>query len=110
MNKLESEIKGLQFLLKNIYSDLSSISMDSFSERIPKIRNKMEMVVYKRKELLLKFDKSELKKYDEKLFSLSKLIQKKFDNIIEHYKGKKLEIAKKLLQIDNQKKLANYIR
>ncbi|GBD88061.1 hypothetical protein BMS3Abin03_01995 [bacterium BMS3Abin03] len=110
MENLVNEINKIELLLKSAYSDLDDISKESFNEKMPRIRGKLSLIVSKRNELLIKYKREKLLKYDESLFTLSKQIQKKFDNIIEYYSAEKLEIAQKILQIENRKKLAYYLR
>jgi hypothetical protein len=110
MENLKTEIDSLEFLLKSTFTDLNNITSDTFDERMPQIRKKMSLIISKRKNLLLNFERKDLFKYDNKLLSHTKLIQQKFDNIIEWYKKETLDIAKKLVQIGNIKKLAKYVR
>ena len=110
MKNLSSEIKKIEFLLKSTFTALNNISSDTFDEGMPLIRKKISLIVSKRKDLLLRYDRKDLIKFDKKLFDQTKQIQQKFDNIIEWYKSETLDIAKKLVQIGNVKKLANYVR
>lgn len=110
MNRLTSKIKQLEILLKTTYADLSDISVENFNDKMPLIRNNLNQILSKRKELLQQYERKDLIKYDKKLFHLTKQIQEKFDNVIEWYKTETLEIAQKLVQIRNRKKIANYVR
>lgn len=110
MNNLEEDINKMEFLLKSIYSDLKDFSINTYTEKISALTGKMNLVVVKREELKKKYHRKELLKYEAKLLILTKLIQKKFDNVIEEYNAKLLEIAQSLVQIDNRKKLVNYLR
>lgn len=100
----------MEFLLKNTYSDLKDFSINTYTEKISALTGKMSLIKQKREELKKKYERKELLKYEAKLLTLTKLIQKKFDNVIEEYNCKLLEIAQNLVQIDNRKKLANYLR
>ncbi len=110
MNSLTTEIEQLENLLKTTYIDLSDISVDNFNDKMPLIRNNLNQIVLKRKQLLQQYERKDLLKYDKKLFHITKQIQEKFDNVIEWYKTETLEIAQKLVQIRNRKKIANYVR
>lgn len=110
MNSLTSEIEQLENLLKTTYIDLSDISVDNFNDKMPLIRNNLNQIVLKRKQLLQQYERKDLLKYDKKLFHITKQIQEKFDNVIEWYKTETLEIAQKLVQIRNRKKIAKYVR
>jgi GTP-sensing pleiotropic transcriptional regulator CodY len=110
MKDLSSEIKKIEFLLKSTFADLNNISSETFDENMPQITKKITLIVSKRKDLLLRYNRKDLIKYDKKLFDQTKQIQQKFDNIIERYKSETLDIAKKLVQIGNAKKIANYVR
>lgn len=110
MKDLNTKITNLEYLLKSTYSDLNNINQDSFNEMMPGIRKKMSLIVTKRNDLILHHKKKDLTKYDKKLYTYTKQIQEKFDNIIEWYRNETLDIAKKLVQIGNSKKLAKYVR
>ena len=110
MKNINNEINSLEFLLKSTFTDLNNVNSDSFDERMPDIRKKLNLIVSKRKDLLLNFKRKDLIKYDKKLFAYAKQIHEKFDNIIEWYNSETLDITKKLVQIENIKKLANYVR
>ncbi|MCH7962727.1 MAG: hypothetical protein IH852_02190 [Bacteroidetes bacterium] len=110
MNSLTDQIQQLKILLETTYADLSDISVKNFNKKMPPIRNKINQIVLKRKELIQQYKKKDLLQYDKKLFNLTKQIQEKFDNVIEWYKTETLEIAQKLVQIRNRKKIANYVR
>jgi len=110
MNSLTDQIQQLKILLETTYADLSDISVKNFNKKMPTIRNKINQIVLKRKELIQQYKREDLLQYDKKLFNLSKQIQEKFDNVIEWYKTETLEIAQKLVQIRNRKKIANYVR
>ncbi len=110
MNDLESEVKKIQLLLKTISSDLDLITQINFSEKIDGIVKNINLLKSKRQLLLSKYEKDELLKFDKELYLPAKQIQKKFDNIVEEYNTQIVEISRKLLQIGNKKKLANYIR
>ena len=110
MNSLTDQIQQLKILLETTYADLSDISVKNFNNKMPTIRNKINQIVLKRKELIQQYKREDLLQYDKKLFNLTKQIQEKFDNVIEWYKTETLEIAQKLVQIRNRKKIANYVR
>jgi len=110
MNSLINEIEQLEILLETTSVDLSDISVENFNNKMPLIRNKLNQIVSKRKELLQQYERKDLLQYDKNLFDLTKQIQEKFDNVIEGYKTETLEIANKIVQIRNRKKIANYVR
>ncbi|MCH8033231.1 MAG: hypothetical protein IH950_05665 [Bacteroidetes bacterium] len=110
MNSLTDQIQQLKILLETTSADLSDISVKNFNNKMPTIRNKINQIVLKRKELIQQYKREDLLQYDKKLFNLTKQIQEKFDNVIEWYKTETLEIAQKLVQIRNRKKIANYVR
>lgn len=109
MNKLEHEIKQMEILLNGTYVELKDLTIENFNDKMATIKKKINLVISKKKQLLLKYQKQELKNYTEKLNSLSKQIGKIVDNLIESYRTESLEIAQKLVQIGNRKKIANYL-
>ena len=109
MNKLEHEIKQMEILLSGTYAELNDISNENFSDKMEQIKKKINLVIAQKKQLLMRYQTQELKNYNEKLNSLSKQIGKIVDNLIETYRTESLEIAQKLVQIGNRKKIANYL-
>jgi|GEM_PF-2306208 len=109
MNKLEHEINQMEILLNGTYAEILQITNENFSDKILQIKKKINLVIAQKKQLQMKHQKQELKNYYNKLSALSKQIQKIVDNLIENHKTESLEIAQKLVQIGNRKKIANYL-
>ena len=109
MSSLDFEFKQMEILLQGVYAELKNITTDNFNDKILQIKKNLDFVNNRKKQLVAKYTREELSGFNGKLVVISKQIQKTVDNLIKEYETESLEIAQKLVQIGNRKKIANYL-
>ena len=110
MVDIANKIEVLKNNLEEIDRGLGLIDFQNFDNQLFLINEKINSVRNLRTELLKKYNITELKKYNDNLNDKTKQIQFKFDNLIKEYKSLVFDISSKLIQIENKKKLVNYLR
>lgn len=105
---LEDLIKNISLLLDDVINCLDVLSEDNFDELYPRVVLDMKEVHALKQMLLSKYNIDALKFYNIELLEKTKLIQIKFDNIIEYKEKEQAEILMQLQKIQNNRKLANY--
>jgi hypothetical protein len=107
---LQEKISAIKKLLSQTLDYLNNINDANFKSNLDNSLKNMQSVELLRKELMSIYGKEQLKINESELIELTKLIQKRFDNIVRLKRTEAEEISKNLNQAQNQKKLANYIR
>ncbi len=105
---LEEFIKNISLLLDDVINCLDVLSEDNFDELYPRVVLDMKEVHSLKQLLLSKYNIDALKIYNIELLEKTKLIQIKFDNIIEFKEKEQAEILMQLQKMQNNRKLANY--
>ena len=107
---LISEINKIKFLLSKIISDLELAQTDDFTSNFANAKERMILVKSMKTKLLENFPLEELMTFDKELTTLTKLIQEKYDNIVEYKKKQLKEVSERIRFIQNRKKLISYNR
>jgi hypothetical protein len=107
---LQKKINEIRKLLLGIINYFDSINDVNFKKNLDNALKNMVLVDLLKKELRSIYGAEQLKNNTMELSELSKLIQEKFDNIVRLKKEEAENISNNLKQIQNQKKIANYIR
>jgi hypothetical protein len=107
---LEKRINEIKNLLLEIIYYFDNIDEANFKKYLDKALKNMVLVDLVKKELRSIYGAEQLKNNEMELSELSKLIQERFDNIVRLKKEEAENISDNLKQIQNQKKIANYIR
>jgi len=110
MININNKIEILKRNLEEIDKGLGLIDFQNFDNQLIQINQKINSVKNLRTELLKNYDRIELKKFNNNLNEKTKQIQFKFDNLIKEYKSLVFDISSKLIQVENKKKLVNYLR
>ncbi|MEG8945544.1 hypothetical protein [Rosettibacter firmus] len=107
---LKSKTKVLLNLLDNLASILDKINPENFDEKFQSALETM-MVIQKIKEDLIKsYGKETLLESVPELCERAKLIEGKYDNIIESFKSTLVKLEKEISSLNSQKKIINYLR
>lgn len=107
---MEERINEIKKLLLEIIYYFDNIDETNFKKYLDKALKNMVLVDLVKKELRSIYGAEQLKNNEMELSVLSKLIQERFDNIVRLKKEEAENISDNLKQIQNQKKIANYIR
>ena len=107
---MEERINEIKRLLLEIISYFDNIDEINFKKNLDNSLKNMNLVDSLKRELRSIYGAEQLKNNEMELSVLSKLIQEKFDNIVRLKKEETENISDNLKQIQNQKKIANYIR
>ncbi|HVO75254.1 MAG TPA: hypothetical protein VMT35_14585 [Ignavibacteriaceae bacterium] len=107
---MEEKINQIKNLLLEILSYFENINDENFKMNLDNSLKNMEIIDLLKKELRSVYGPEQLKDNETMLIELTKLIQKKFDNIVRLKKEEAENISNNLKQIQNQKKITNYIR
>lgn len=110
MNNLEIKIKEINLILQLISEAFNSLSTENFDAIMADLDGNLQKVNLLKKELKNEYDHAALSKYEPELNDMAKLIEKKFDNIIEDIKNEQNAISAELSKYQNQRKLINYNR
>ncbi|MBU1097687.1 MAG: hypothetical protein CVV23_15445 [Ignavibacteriae bacterium HGW-Ignavibacteriae-2] len=107
---LDYHINNIKHLFNEAALELDKITTDEFDTHFNNAKSNMILIRQLRKELKQNFPNEQLKKNDEELINLAKLIEKKYDDIIEEFIEERNILAIKLGTVSNQKKIAQYSR
>jgi hypothetical protein len=107
---MENRIELLRDLFHKILTDIEAINDDNFDEKLGVLAESMQNAEKSRLFLLQEYKIEDLRKYDNEFYLATKQIQAKFDNIIREKREESDKISQKLNDLQNQKKLVNYIR
>jgi len=110
MELLDQKIDKLEATLNSVISELDTFDNDNFDKKIERLSFLREWIDKQKNELISEFDRESLKIYNIKLDKQIKLINEKFDNVIESNKKTQKEVSVQLKNLLNNKKLANYKR
>jgi hypothetical protein len=107
---LQKAIRDIKLNIDKSLNILNLISEDNFDLEFPKAVGFIKEAGNIKINYENKCSKDEIKEFEKKIFPLTKLLKEKFDNIIAGKQLKILDIAKKLNELNNKKKLVNYSR
>lgn len=108
--ELKNKANALINLLDNLSAKLDKITTDNFDEKFQSALEIM-MVIQKIKEELVKvYGKDYLQKNIPEICDKAKLIEKKYDNIIEEFKNAVTKLENEISSLNSQKKIINYLR
>ena len=107
---MENRIQLLRDLFHKILTDIEAINDDNFEEKLGILSENMQNAEKSRLFLLKEYKIEDLSKYDNEFYLATKQIQTKFDNMIREKREESVKISQKLSDLQNQKKLVNYIK
>ena len=107
---MENRIEMLRDLFHKILTDIEAISDDNFDEKLGILAENMQNAEKSRLFLLQEYKIEDLRQYDNEFYLATKQIQARFDNIVREKREESDKIRPKLNDLQNQKKLVNYIR
>ncbi|KAF0142453.1 MAG: hypothetical protein HYZ10_05825 [Ignavibacteriales bacterium] len=110
MSKLQSKIETIKRLLAFVGESLDNLSFETFDSVFPAALTAIKQVHRLKFELATEYDSISLKSYENELFSRAKLIEDKFDNIVEVFSEEEKRLEKELYGTIKQKKLTAYKR
>ncbi|MBZ0198624.1 MAG: hypothetical protein K8H86_02065 [Ignavibacteriaceae bacterium] len=105
---LEEFIKNISLLLDDVINCLNDLNEDNFDELYPRVVIDMKEVHAIKQMLQSKYNGDDLMIFNIELLEKTKLIQTKFDNIIEYKEKEQADILMQLQKMQNNRKLANY--
>jgi len=111
MDDFRQKYYRLKFLFVELISKIDKLKdeIDFFSE-LNNIKLEISEIQSIKNDLVNGPNKEDLKKMEPELNNFAKQIQEKFDNIIEKKRNDLTEIAIKIGNLQNSRKLANYNR
>ena len=89
---------------------LDAVSDDNFENLFPKSVGFIEKAGKIKNDFGKKCTQDDLNELEKKIYPFTKLLKEKFDNIIVEKQNEILDIAKKLNELNNKKKLVKYSR
>lgn len=110
MSRLQLKIESIKRLLAFVGESLDDLSFETFDSAFPAALTAIKQVHQLKFELATEFDSISLKSYENELFSRAKLIEDKFDNIVEVFSKEEKRLEKELYGTIKQKKLTAYKR
>ena len=97
-------------LLESVSSKIDTLNFDSFDVLFPVLLKKMREASILREELIKELGLELLTKISPQLFSMAKLIEEKYDNLVKIYSLETNRLKKELSVVGNQQKITNYLR
>jgi hypothetical protein len=97
-------------LLESVSSKIDTLNFDSFDVLFPVLLKKMKEAAILREELIKELGFELLAKISPQLFSMAKLIEEKYDNLVKIYTLETNRLKKELSVVGNQQKITNYLR
>ncbi|MEJ2615726.1 MAG: hypothetical protein P8Z35_12265 [Ignavibacteriaceae bacterium] len=111
MDDFRRKYYRLKFLFVELVSKIDNLNDENnFFAELKSIKIGISEIQAIKSDLLAGPDKEEFKKMEAELNNFAKQIQEKFDNIIEKKRNDLAEIALKIGNLQNSRKLANYNR
>ncbi|MEW6651944.1 MAG: hypothetical protein AB1394_00595 [Bacteroidota bacterium] len=110
MSKLQLKIESIKRLLNYVSESLDNLTFETFDAVFPAALSAIKQVHQLRLELTSEFDGYVVRKYESDLNLKAKLIQQKFDNIVEVFSSEEKRLEKELYGTTKQKKLTAYKR
>jgi hypothetical protein len=111
MDEFRRKYYRLKFLFVELVSKIDNLKDENnFFTELKSIKIGISEIQDIKSDLLEGPNKEEFKKMESELSNFAKQIQEKFDNIIEKKRNDLAEIALKIGNLQNSRKLANYNR
>ncbi len=110
MNEINLHISALKQELNQVLFGLNGTNDFNFEDKMNFVIKKLEFIKSKKEELILKFNKEDLEKFNPDLDLIIKEISVKFDNMVTEKVSLKNKIGQELKTKQNEKKLVNYKR
>ncbi|MGA9293870.1 MAG: hypothetical protein WCE54_24170 [Ignavibacteriaceae bacterium] len=111
MDDFRRKYYRLKFLFVELVSKIDNLTDENtFFAELKSIKTGISEIQAIKNDLLTGPGKEEFKKMEPELNNFAKQIQEKFDNIIEKKRNDLAEIALKIGNLQNSRKLANYNR
>lgn len=97
-------------LLENVSANLDILDIDNFDDLFPGMLSDMKEAAVLREELIKEVGFEGLAESRPELFSTAKLIEKKYDNVVERYSEEEKRLEKELSGVVSSRKITNYLR
>ena len=111
MDEFRRKYYRLKFLFVELISKIDKLrDENNFFDELKNIKIEISEIQSIKNDLMNSPNKEELKKMEPELNYFAKQIQEKFDDIIEKKRNDLAEIALKIGNLQNSRKLANYSR
>jgi len=111
MDDFKRKYYRLKFLFVELVTKIDKLTDENnFFDLLNTIRTEISEIQAIKNDLMNGANKEDFKKMEPELNKFAKLIQEKFDDIIEKKRTDLAEIALKIGNLQNSRKLANYNR
>lgn len=108
--ELKSKIRVLLNLLDNLTYILDEITPENFDEKFQGALEFMMVIQKIKEDLISSYGRETLLQNVPELCERAKLIEEKYDNIIESFKKNLVKLEKEISSLNSQKKIINYLR
>jgi len=110
MSKLQHKIESIKRLLAFVGESLDNLTFETFDAVFPAALTAIKQVHQLKFELTTEFESNSIELYENELNLRAKLIEQKFDNIVEVFSAEEKRLEKELCGTKLQKKLTAYKR
>ena len=110
MENIKIRIGRTGKLLDEISDNMDRLSFDTFDSIFPVIAKNMKDLQREKKEIVDTFGPEAFLEFAADLVTKAKLIEGKFDNIVEIFTREEKKLQKELFGFAGGKKIANYLR
>jgi len=107
---LKNKISAMINLLDNLSVQLDELNPDNFEDKFQLAIETMMVIQKLKDEMIKKHGVDYLQKNVPEVCERAKLIEKKYDNIIEQFKVEASKLEKEISSLNSQRKIINYLR
>lgn len=108
--KLEENIIKLKNLFELALKSLAELTKENFNDNLNMAKTCMQHAEILKEQLKKQYEYEELRPFESKLSSITKQINKTYDNIVENKRRELVTVAAKIESLRNQRKLIQYRR
>lgn len=110
MNEVQIKVSRIMLLMDEVSSRLDRLNFETFDLLFSEILVLAKESKLLREESVQKYGGEKLVSYNPEMFSKAKLIERKYDNIIEIFSREEKRLEKELSGVVSKKKITNYLR
>ncbi|MFZ6031791.1 MAG: hypothetical protein ACOYVE_00640 [Melioribacter sp.] len=107
---LKNKLSAMNQLMDLLTQQLDSINFDNFDDKFQEALESMMVIQKLKKDVCAKWGKEYFEKNEPEILLKAKLIEEKYDNIIERFKNELKKVEKEISALNSQRKIVNYIR
>ncbi len=109
-SELKNKLAAMNQLMDLLTLQLDSINTNNFDDKFQEAMESMMVIQKLKKDVCEKWGKEYFEKNEPNILKKAKLIEEKYDNIIEQFRNELKKVEKEISALNSQRKIVNYIR